>query len=341
MLLPLHQSRTFYLQIPIAEGIQNSHPFKLKGGDGAREGSLDPSSQDGQAKGAPGGDAQGIGYHIKTPFLNPDPFYWWYGIKNVAQVRINRESCMALLDNGTQINTIMPSFVESCSFEVGPLSDLVGRWATCVGLGNALSQPMGYVIIQVQMDGVHGYDKDQTALVVPDLSNFAARVPIILGTPIVSCIVNVIKEKEIDALATPWVNAWIAYVLAVWRATATVENDKIAAGESDPSEYDEVVTAKDTETIAAFSSHVIHARMGMAHTGEGINVMTQSLCAEDGSLPQGLTVQNAYMELFDGSRNIAVVVRNSTAYPQTLRKKTPVVRVVVVTWVPEPLHRSV
>ena len=31
----------------------------------------------------------------------------WYGVKNIAKVRINGESCMALLDNGAQINTIM------------------------------------------------------------------------------------------------------------------------------------------------------------------------------------------------------------------------------------------
>ena len=98
-----------------------------------------------------------------------------------------------------------------------------------------------------------------------------------------------------------------------------MENDKFAAGESDHSKYNEVVTTKDTETIDAFSSHVIHARTGMAHTGEGINVMTQALHAEDGSLPLVLTVQNAYTELHNGSRNVTVVVRNSMAYPQTLR----------------------
>ena len=42
------------------------------------------------------------------------------------------------------------------------------------------------------------------------------------------------------------------------------------------------------------------------------------------------------MELCDGSRNITMVVTNSTAYPQTLRKKTPVTKAVTVTWVPEP-----
>ena len=111
---------------------------------------------------------------------------------------------------------------------------------------------------------------------------------------------------------------------------------KVAAGESDPSEYDEVVSTKYTETIDAFSSHVIHARMGTAYTGTGLKVMPQALHAEDGLLPQGLTIQNAYTELHDGSKNVTIVVRNSMAYPKTLKKKTPVVRAVVATWVPEP-----
>ena len=51
-----------------------------------------------------------------------------------------------------------------------------------------------------QVDGVQGYDEDQIALVIPDLSNFVARIPFILGTPTFSCIINIMKEKEIDTL---------------------------------------------------------------------------------------------------------------------------------------------
>ena len=79
---------------------------------------------------------------------------------------------MALLDNGAQINTITPSFVETHSLEVRPLSDPVGRQVTCVSLVNAFTRPLGYVIIWVQVDGVQGYDKDQIVLVIPDLSDF-------------------------------------------------------------------------------------------------------------------------------------------------------------------------
>ena len=44
---------------------------------------------------------------------------------------------MALFDNGTQINTIMPSYMKRHSLKVGPITDLVGGQVACVGLGNA------------------------------------------------------------------------------------------------------------------------------------------------------------------------------------------------------------
>ena len=108
-----------------------------------------------------------------------------------------------------------------------------------MGLGNALTQPVGYVITWIQVDRVQGYDEDQIALVIPDLSNSVAWVPIILGTPMISHVINVIKERETDALAIPWVNAQVAYLLTVQWTTATIEDGKVVAGESDPSEYDE------------------------------------------------------------------------------------------------------
>ena len=45
------------------------------------------------------------------------------------------------------------------------------------------------------MEGVQGYNKDQITLVVLDLSNYVAQVPIIIGTPIISHEVNVMKRE--------------------------------------------------------------------------------------------------------------------------------------------------
>ena len=101
----------------------------------------------------------------------------------MVKVKINGESCMALLDNGVQVNTIVPRYVKECSLPVGLITDLMGAKVACVGLGNAYTRPLGYVIIRVQVDRVWGYDEDEIALIIPDFSNFVVRVPIILGTP--------------------------------------------------------------------------------------------------------------------------------------------------------------
>ena len=82
-----------------------------------------------------------------------------------------------------QVNTITPRYIKEHSLQVGPITNLMGSKVTCVGLGNAYARPLGYMVIQVQVDGVWGYNEDQIALIIPDFSNFVTRVPIILGTP--------------------------------------------------------------------------------------------------------------------------------------------------------------
>ena len=78
----------------------------------------------------------------QTPFLNLDPFQQWYRIENIAKVKINGEICMTLLDNGAQINTIMPRYVHGHSLEMGPITDLMGSKVTGVGLGNAYTRQL-------------------------------------------------------------------------------------------------------------------------------------------------------------------------------------------------------
>ena len=124
---------------------------------------------------------------------------------------------MALLYNGMQVNTITPRYVKEHSLQVGPITDLMGSKGTCVGLGNAYTRLLGYIVIWIQVDGVQGYDEDQIALNIPDFSNFAVRVPIILGTPTIGQVVNVMREVEMDALTMLWANARAAHLLAIRR----------------------------------------------------------------------------------------------------------------------------
>ena len=90
---------------------------------------------------------------------------------------------MALLDNGVQVNTITLKYIKEHSLLVGLITDLMGAKVACIGLGNAYTRPLSYMIIQVQVDRVRGYDEDQIALIIPDFSKFMVRVPVILGMP--------------------------------------------------------------------------------------------------------------------------------------------------------------
>ena len=169
-----------------------------------------------------------------------------------------------------------------------------------------------------------------------DVSKCAEQIPVIWETFTISHIINVMKEREIDALAMPWVNARVAHLLSVCKAAATVVDDETLES-ANPNGYNEVVIMGNTETIDAFSSHVIPIKAEKAYMGECINIMTQALWTKDGSLPRGLTIQNAYTELRKGSKNAVVVIRNSMTYPQILQRKALVARAVATIAVLEPL----
>ena len=242
---------------------------------------------------------------------------------------------MVLLDNGAQVNTIMPRFVKEHFLQVGPITDLMASKVACLGLGNAYARPLGYIVIQVQVDGVWGYDEDQIALVIPDFSNFTTRVPIILGTPTIVQVVNMMREAEMDTLAMPWVNARAAHLLAVQRMTPV----EVGNGQEEGYDMDEdspLMYTQKAEILEPFSSHIIPMKTTKLYLGERINIVVQALCAQDGTLPPGLTMQNMYTELRKGSKKAVVVVQNNTTYPQTLWKRTFMARVVSVLPVPEP-----
>ena len=147
------------------------------------------------------------------------------------------------------------------------------------------------------------------------------------------------KEGETDALLMLWANARVAHLLSVCRMITVELGDSIKE-EPNPDGYDQVMYTQNVKTIEPFSSHMVPVKVGRTYTGEHINIMVQALQIKDGSLPQGLTVQNMYTELRQGSKKAVMVVRNSMAYSQTLQKKTQVARVVVALMCLNHLKRS-
>ena len=132
-----------------------------------------------------------------------------------------------------------------------------------------------------------------------------------------------------DALAMPLANVRAAHLLAIRRmAPVKVESDCDGGYVTRQDGF--MMHTQKVETLEPFSSHVIPIKMIEAYVGDHLNIMVQALYIQDGTLLPGLTVQNTYTKLRKGSKKVVVVVQNHTAYPQTLQKKMPVVRVIPV-----------
>ena len=137
-----------------------------------------------------------------------------------------------------------------------------------------------------------------------------------------------------DALVMQWANARAAHLLAIRRMTSVKVGNAHEEG-YDTNQDGFMMHTQKVETLEPFSSHVIPMKMTEAYLGECLNVMVQALYIQDGTLLPSLTMQNTYTELRKGSKKAVVVVRNHTAYPQTLQKKTPVVRAIPMQLLPK------
>ena len=115
-----------------------------------------------------------------------------------------------LLDTGARVNSVTPAYVRKHKMKVGSIAALdhslnpFGRRVPLVGVGGR-ARTLGYVLIRVQVEGVPGYDEDQVAFVVDDLStSFAIRVLIVLGTPTINRVIATMKESDMHNAPHEW-----------------------------------------------------------------------------------------------------------------------------------------
>ena len=96
------------------------------------------------------------------------PTAHWIGPETLVNLMIEGRNVNALVDSGSQVNTIMPAFVQQCGFPVLPLVDLVDHPLNLVGLGGKCTSPLGCVILCMQVREIGGYDEDVVFLMVPN-----------------------------------------------------------------------------------------------------------------------------------------------------------------------------
>ena len=120
----------------------------------------------------------------------------WIGPETLVDFTIEGRNVNALADSGSQVNTIMPAFMQHYVFPVLPLKDLVEHPLNLIGLGRICTSPLGFIILCMQVWEIAEYDEDVVFLMVPDESEFGCRVPLVIGNCMIGWIINVIWERS-------------------------------------------------------------------------------------------------------------------------------------------------
>ena len=145
----------------------------------------------------------------RASYLNPDAFHRFRGPKNLGKALVDDELVSCLLDNGAQLNFIMPAYAQERGMDIMSLDYLAkeigGAIPLIQGLGGISVEPAGFIMMNVKVPGVEGYDEDQITIVMDDPG--MTEWPVILGTPTLYQVMEVIKESEISKLAVPWASS--------------------------------------------------------------------------------------------------------------------------------------
>ena len=141
--------------------------------------------------------------------MNLDAFHRFIGPKNLGKALIDDELTTCLLDNGVQLNFITPAYAQEQGMDIMTLDYLLqeigGSILLIRGLGSISVEPIGFVMMNVKVPCVQGYDEDQIAIVMDNPG--MAKWLVVLGTPTLYHIMEVIKESEISKLAVPWASS--------------------------------------------------------------------------------------------------------------------------------------
>ena len=110
-----------------------------------------------------------------------------------------------LLDNGAQLNFITSAYARKRGMDIMSLDSLAqevgGKIPPILGIGSIMVNPEGFVMMNVQIPCVKEYNEDQIAIVMDDLG--LKDCPVILDTPTIFQVMEVIKESGISKLAIP------------------------------------------------------------------------------------------------------------------------------------------
>ena len=233
-----------------------------------------------------------------TRYINPDPVARLIGPTNEAKINLDGREVTALLDTGSQVNTISFGYVRKQRWKIEPL----GSHIHLTGAGGATIPYIGLVAAHLSVrDGV-GVDTDIVMLVLPD-NPYNERVPVTLGTPVLGEFTIKNREKE-EGVKEP---AW----RTVMKSTAPTIGEPREDGMSLSMIKGEVKTTRDVYVPAGTA---VHVKAQSAIRGFVANAHVMTSASPDIRTPKGIQIIPEYSVLRAGSCRVGVTLHNCSEH---------------------------
>ena len=90
---------------------------------------------------------------------NEDALSRWLGTENLSWAHLDGIRTRVLVDNGARVNSVTPAYVCQHNLGLRPIMELdhsknpYGDHIPLVGLGGGQSEPLGFTLLRVQIEG--------------------------------------------------------------------------------------------------------------------------------------------------------------------------------------------
>ena len=246
----------------------------------------------------------------KPQYYNPDPVARLFGRANEAPVEINGISTISLIDTGATVTILSADFCHEHGLEIYSLDGLVA----IAGTGGFNVPYLGYTVATLEFPHIPHYSEEVVMLVVSDPTAYAMRVPLQVGTRVISAVIESLTPDNIKHLDETWRQTYVGTLMscaAQQRPTETGDTFNLE-------EVKGPVKLKKEVKLDPFEQKEVWGYTKVRGHSKRVVVCTES----EELLMQGQVMStNSKSELMPHNPRVRVMLRNLSARPVRMPAK--------------------
>ena len=234
-----------------------------------------------------------------------------FGRANEATVEVNGVSTTCLVDTGATVTIVNAEFCEQLGLEVHSIDGLVSVSAT----GGTNIPYLGYAVATLEFPHIPNYSEEVVMLVISDSTEYAARVPLQIGTRVIAAVTETLKPEDIKQLDETWRQTYVGTLMSC----AVQQNHKKEGDSFDLDAVKGPVKLRKEVELEPFEQKEVWGYTQVKGHSKRVVVCTES---EDLLLKGQVMSTNTKSELLPHNSRVKVMVRNLSAKSVKVPAKT-------------------